>query len=312
MMMHSGKSFALLGAAGYVAPRHMEAIQQTGNRLVATFDPCDRMGIIDRYFPEADFFSNVDSFSRHVAQLQRAQTPIDYFTVCTPNYLHDEHIRLALHHRTHVICEKPLVLQAEALDGLIALEKEAERKVNCILQLRLHPLLQELKKKLAGGPQRERREVELTYISPRGKWYHNSWKGDEQKSGGVATNIGIHFFDLLYWLFGKPEETIIHQHTFDRAGGFFRFPNARVKWFVSVNGDFLHHKSSCRSLRIDGEVYTFDQGFHDLHRSSYEEILQGRGVGMEETRTSIEMAQLVRTQLPQPELPDAHPFCFLP
>ena len=310
--MISEKHFVLMGAAGYVAPRHMDAIRYTGNRLLAAYDPCDRMGVLDSYFPDADFFLEYEQFDRYVNRLRKQDLRLDYVTVCTPNYLHDAHIRFGLKHHADVICEKPLVLLPHHLEALIAQEKESGRKVFCILQLRLHPVLQELKKRLSFTPSHHVHDVELTYITPRGKWYYMSWKADEAKSGGVATNIGIHFFDLLYWLFGNPQETVVHIHTHDRAAGYFRFAQAKVKWFVSINGSLLEAGSSGRAMTIDGETFSFDQGFHDLHRASYAEILHGRGVEMEETRTSVEMAHLVRSQPPDANHPFRHHCCDIP
>lgn len=286
--------FALIGAAGYVAPRHLKAVKETGNRLVAALDTSDSVGIIDSYFPEADFFTEFERFDRHVDKLRRKGQGISHVAICSPNYLHDAHIRFALRNHAHAICEKPLVLNPWNLDGLAEIERETGKRVYNILQLRLHPAIQELRDRVAAAPADKIFDVDLTYLTSRGRWYHISWKGDEGKSGGIATNIGVHFFDMLSWVFGKRTGSVVHVHTKDAAAGFLTYERARVRWFLSINADHLPDeamaagKRTYRSILIEGAELEFSEGFTDLHTASYAHVLGGQGFGLEEARPSIE------------------------
>jgi UDP-N-acetyl-2-amino-2-deoxyglucuronate dehydrogenase len=298
-------NFGLIGAAGYIAPRHMKAIKDTGNKLVAALDLYDSVGIIDSYFPEADFFTEPERFDRHMDKLRRSGNgKIDYLSICSPNYLHDAHIRMALRNDAHAICEKPLVLNPWNVDALAEIEKETGKKIYTILQLRHHPSIIALKDKIDMGPADKIYNVDLTYITSRGKWYHRSWKGNMEKSGGIATNIGVHFFDMLSWIFGKPIENIVHQSENDQAAGFLQLEKARVKWFLSINSETLpsHIKSKCqatfRSITIDGEEIEFSGGFTDLHSESYKSILDGKGYGLEEARNAVDIVYHIRNQKP--------------
>ena len=309
------KKFALIGAAGFVAPRHMKAIRETGNELVAAMDPNDSVGIIDSYFPEAAFFTEFERFDRHIEKLKRSGQKVDFLSICSPNYLHDAHIRFGLRYGSDVICEKPMVLNPWNIDPLIELEKETGKKIWNILQLRLHPSIKALKEKVDKTPANTKYDVDLTYITSRGLWYHASWKGNQEKSGGIATNIGIHFFDVLTWIFGKPHQNITHVHSFDRAAGFLEFEKARVRWFLSISRETLpaaiasQGGQTCRIMTVNGEEVTFSEGFTDLHTLSYTNILSGAGFGTEDVRLSIELAQQVRTQQPVGLVGDYHPFC---
>ena len=282
------KNFALIGAAGYIASRHLKAIKDTGNNLVAALDKFDSVGIIDSYFPSADFFVEFERFDRYIDKRIRANTKIDYVSVCTPNYLHDAHIRFGLKNGADVICEKPLVLNPWNIDGLKEMEAESGHKVYNILQLRLHPAIIALKEEVARAPKGKVFEFDLTYITSRGHWYYTSWKGDVTKSGGIATNIGVHFYDMLSWIFGDVKQNIVHVHTFDRAAGFLEFERARVRWFLSINADTVpaelkaQGKRTYRSMSIEGKEIEFSDGFADLHTRSYEEILKGNGFGLME------------------------------
>ena len=297
------KNFALIGAAGFIAPRHLKAIKETGNKLVAALDKFDQVGIMDSFFPNADFFTEFERFDRHIDKLKRQGDKIDFISVCTPNYLHDSHIRFALKQGADVICEKPLVLNPWNITSLKELEKESGKKVYNILQLRLHPAIIELKQKIQGAPAKIY-DVDLTYITSRGHWYYTSWKGDKTKSGGIATNIGIHFYDMLTWIFGSVKSNTVHVHTHDRAAGLLELENARVRWFLSINDDTLPQevraagKRTFRSITIEGKEVEFSEGFTDLHTRSYQEILAGRGFGIDETRTSIEIVHQIRHQQP--------------
>ena len=294
------KNFALIGAAGYVAPRHMKAMKETGNTLVAALDKFDSVGIIDSHFPQADFFTEFERFDRHIDKLRRNGTKIDYVSICSPNYLHDSHIRFALRQKADAICEKPLVLNPWNVDALAEIEKETGRKIYTILQLRLHPTIQNLKKEIERGPAGSVYDVELTYVTSRGKWYHHSWKGDESKSGGIATNIGIHFFDMLLWIFGEVRENTLEKITEDHASGILKLERANVKWFLSINTEHLpqqavrNGKTTYRSLQIQGKEVEFSEGFADLHTESYKEILAGRGFGLQEARASIDVTHRLR------------------
>ncbi len=310
--------FALIGAAGYIAPRHMKAIKETGNLLEAALDRCDSVGIIDSYFPEAHFFTEFERFDRHIDKQRRKGKGVEYVSICSPNYLHDAHIRWALRSGADAICEKPLVLNPWNIDGLEEMEKETGKKVYNILQLRLHPsimaLRERIQKELAADPDRIY-DIDLTYLTSRGRWYFVSWKGDESKSGGVATNIGIHFFDMLSWIFGEVKESVVHIKSRHTNAGFLRLENARVRWFLSVNYDYIpdevkkRGQRTYRSITVEGEEIEFSGGFTDLHTKSYEEILAGRGFGVQEARPSIELVSQIRHSEPVGCRGEYHPFC---
>lgn len=300
--------FALIGAAGYIAPRHMQAIKDTGNRLVAALDPADSVGILDRYFDDVDFFTEFERFDRHIELLKRKDknSKIDYISICSPNYLHDAHIRFALRVGSDAICEKPLVLNPWNLDGLHEVEEELGQKIYNILQLRVHPEILKLKGKSKEiKVDRKKADIELTYITSRGKWYEYSWKGQPEKSGGVATNIGIHFFDMLMWIFGKVQSSEIHYADNKKVSGFLELESANVKWFLSLDKSDLpekahkESKTTYRSILIDGEEVEFSSGFTDLHTVVYQDILNGKGFGLEDARPSIELAYQIRHAVPK-------------
>lgn len=311
------KNFALIGAAGFIAPRHLKAIKDTGNTLIAAVDKFDSVGIIDSYFPDASFFTEFERFDRHIDKLRRSKMPIDIVSVCTPNYLHDSHIRFGLRNNADVICEKPLVLNPWNIDSLADLEKESGKSIYNIFQLRLHPAIIALKDKIASAPKDKVFEFDLTYITSRGNWYYTSWKGDVQKSGGVATNIGVHFFDMLTWIFGNVKKNDVHIHSFDRAAGYLEFDRAKVRWFLSINETTIPDevrksgKRTYRSMNIEGEEIEFSDGFTDLHTVSYSEILAGRGFKLEEAKPSIEIVHDIRHVTPKGLQGDYHPFCKL-
>jgi UDP-N-acetyl-2-amino-2-deoxyglucuronate dehydrogenase len=294
------KNFILIGAGGYVAPRHMKAIKETGNNLLAALDKHDSVGILDSYFPDADFFTEFERFDRHIEKLRRLKIHTDYVSVCSPNYLHDAHIRFGLRIGADVICEKPLVLNPWNIDGLMEMEKETGHRVYTILQLRLHPVIIALRQKIMNGPADKKYTVSLKYITSRGHWYHTSWKGDIQKSGGIATNIGVHFFDMLVWIFGDVKENIVTQHTNEMASGKLILDKANVEWFLSINTDSLPEKARAagkrtfRSLTIDEEEIEFSEGFTELHTRSYEEILNGRGFLLKENLKAINLVHNIR------------------
>lgn len=294
------KNFALIGVAGYIAPRHLQAIKATGNNLIAALDNFDSVGVLDSYFPETDFFVEFERFDRHVEKLRRQNVRLDYLSVCSPNYLHDAHIRFGLRHDADVICEKPLVLNPWNVDALAEIEKETGRRVFTILQLRLHPSVIALKEMVAMAPAGERFDVDLRYITARGNWYEFSWKGDVNKSGGVATNIGIHFFDMLLWVFGGVVENSVDLHEKDKAAGFLKLERADVRWKLSIDEDDLPDaakaagKRTFRSLTIDGREFEFSDGFTDLHTRCYERIIAGEGFGLDETRGAIDLAYQIR------------------
>lgn len=312
------KNFALIGAAGFIAPRHLKAIKETGNELVAALDKFDQVGVLDSYFPNADFFTEFERFDRHIDKLKRSGRSIDFVSVCTPNYLHDSHIRFALKQGADVICEKPLVLNPWNINSISELEKESGKKVFNILQLRLHPVIIELREKIQSGPKDKIYDVDLAYITSRGHWYFTSWKGDASKSGGIATNIGIHFYDMLTWIFGPVKKNVVHIHTHDRAGGFLELERARVRWFLSINADTLPDevkasgKRTFRSITVEGKELEFSEGFTDLHTRSYQEIMAGRGFRIGETRTSIEIVHQIRHQQPVGLTGEYHPFAKKP
>jgi UDP-N-acetyl-2-amino-2-deoxyglucuronate dehydrogenase len=311
------KNFALIGAAGYIAPRHLMAIKDTNNNLLAALDKFDSVGILDSYFPEAHFFTEFERFDRHIDKLRRKDTKIDYVSICTPNYLHDSHIRFALRNNADAICEKPLVLNPWNVEALKEIERETGNSVYNILQLRLHPSIIALREKIAAGDDDKVYDVDLTYLTSRGNWYFNSWKGDVTKSGGIATNIGIHFYDMLIWIFGKVRENIVHVLEPDRAAGVLHLDKARVRWFLSVNYDYIPqeqkqaNKRTYRAITVDGEEVEFSEGFGNLHTRSYEEILKGNGFGLDEAMTSIETVHDIRTATPAPLKGEYHPFIKL-
>lgn len=294
------KNFVLIGAAGYIAPRHMKAIKDTGNNLIAAFDPFDSVGIIDSYFPEADFFTEFERFDRHLEKLKRNGTKIDYVSICSPNYLHDSHIRFGLRIGANVICEKPIVLNPWNVDALEELEVEYSGNIHNILQLRLHESVIDLKKRIDKGPKNEVYDVDLKYYTSRGKWYHHSWKGDPSKSGGIATNIGVHFFDMLTWIFGDVLENEVHEHGKSQASGYLRLQKARVNWVLSVDYDNIPEEIKAtgartyRSIKIGEDEFEFSGGFTELHTRSYDRILNGEGFGIGAARKAIEIVYNIR------------------
>lgn len=313
--MNNRKNFALIGAAGYVAVRHLKAINETGNTLVCALDKFDSVGILDSYFPDADFFVEFERFDRHIDKLKRLGTKINFVSICSPNFLHDSHIRFALRSQADAICEKPIVLNPWNVDALQSFERETGRKVYNILQLRLHPSIIELKKKVDQGPKDKIYDFDLAYITSRGKWYHFSWKGDVQKSGGIATNIGIHFFDMLSWIFGDIKENIVHINEHDKAAGFLQLKKARVRWFLSIDQDSLPDEikqkgqRTYRSIKMEGNEIEFSEGFTDLHTLSYKEILKGNGYGLSDSRLSVQTVYEIRTKNPVGLTGDYHPLC---
>ncbi|MBU0983703.1 MAG: Gfo/Idh/MocA family oxidoreductase [candidate division Zixibacteria bacterium] len=311
------KNFAITGAAGYVAPRHLKAIKDTGNTLVAAADPSDSVGILDRYFQHVAFFTEFERFDRHIEKLRRMgdDKRVHYVSICSPNYLHDAHVRFALRIGADAICEKPLVLNPWNVDALAELESESEGKINTVLQLRVHPSLIALKKKLDNEKRLGRKhEVVLTYITSRGNWYLVSWKGQLERSGGLATNIGIHFFDMLIWLFGPVQGSEVHHADPHKTCGFIELENARVKWFLSIDRDDLPaevdqtQQTTFRSITYDGSEIEFSGGFTDLHTEIYRDVLSGGGFGLEDARPSIELAQGIRKATPTGKTADSHPF----
>ena len=296
------KNFALIGAGGYIAPRHMKAIKDTGNKLIAALDKHDSVGILDSYFPEAEFFVEFERFDRHLEKLKRLGVHTDFVAVCSPNYLHDAHIRFGLRIGANVICEKPLVLNPWNIDGLAEIEKDTGKKIFTILQLRLHPAIIALRERIQKNFAGKKYEIDLRYITSRGHWYHISWKGDSQKSGGIATNIGIHFFDMLIWIFGNVKSHEVVQHSRETASGKLELEKANVNWFLSIDVNTLPNdvrlagKRTFRSLTIDDEEFELSEGFTELHTRSYEEILKGKGFSIEESRKSIELVHAIRNK----------------
>lgn len=303
-------TFALVGAAGYVAPRHMRAIQSIGGALKVAFDPKDSVGAIDNYFPDASFFVEFERFDRHIDKLRRRGERIDYISICSPNYLHDAHCRFALRSDADAICEKPLVMNPWNVDGLVEMEARTGRSISTILQLRLHPAVQALKSKIEASTA-DHFSIDLTYITSRGRWYHASWKGDDEKSGGIATNIGVHFFDALVYLFGPAKLSIVHARDRSRAAGYLVCGRASIRWFLSVDRDDLppsaRGKTTYRSILVDGEEVEFSEGFTDLHTRSYEEIIAGRGFGLETARPSIEIVSAFRSAPIERHRGERHP-----
>ena len=317
--MKEYSNFALIGAAGYIAPRHMRAIDETDNNLVAAMDRCDSVGIIDSYFPEASFFTEFERFDRFVDKWRRdTGNKIDYVSICSPNYLHDSHIRFALRNDADAICEKPLVLNPWNIDQLKIIERETGKRVYNILQLRLHPsiiaLKEKVQKELTQNPDKVY-EIDLTYLTSRGKWYFISWKGDEAKSGGIASNIGVHFYDMLCWIFGEVQENIVNVKTPDCNAGTFRLKHANVRWFLSVNYDYIPDEVKAagqrtyRNITVNGEEIEFSGGFTDLHTRSYEEVLKGNGFGLDEAYGSINTVSTIRNLEAVGLKGEYHPFC---
>ena len=296
------KNFVLIGAAGYIAPRHMRAIKDTGHNLIAAYDPYDGVGIMDSHFPQAHFFTEFERFDRHIEKIKRQGTKIDYVSICSPNYLHDSHIRYGLRIGADVICEKPLVLNPWNVDALIELENEYTNKVHTILQLRHHEAILALKEKIDQGPQDKIYDIDLTYITSRGNWYYTSWKGDESKSGGIASNIGVHFFDMLQWIFGPMQELTVDTKTRDTNAGTLTFKQAHVKWYLSINAENLPQAAldkglpTFRNLSIEEEQIEFSKGFTDLHTVSYQKILEGKGYGLSDAKNSIEIVSQIRNK----------------
>ena len=309
------KNFALIGASGYIAPKHLQAIKNTNNNLLAALDRFDSVGIMDSYFPETDFFIEPERFDRYLEKLKYEKgIKLDYLSICTPNYLHDSHIRMGLRRGADAICEKPLVLNPWNLDALQNMENETGQRVWNILQLRLHDSIIKLKKKVDSAPKDKIFDIDLTYLTSRGNWYYTSWKGDFDKSGGIATNIGVHFYDMLSWIFGDLKENIVHIQTHDRASGYLEFQRARVRWFLSINFNVLPKEvkakgqKTFRSITIEGEELEFSGGFTDLHTRVYEGILSGNGFGLEDTRQAIEIVSTIRNSKPIGLKGEYHPF----
>lgn len=302
--MITPKNFGIIGVAGYIAIRHLHAIKETGNNLLASLDKFDSVGRIDAYFPESDFFVEFERFDRHFDKLKRTGTKIDYVSICSPNYLHDSHIRFALRHQADAICEKPIVLNPWNVDALQEIEKETGRNIYTVLQLRLHPKIIELRERIKKGPADKKYDIDLTYITSRGNWYAISWKGDQQKSGGVATNIGIHFFDMLSWIFGDAKENIVHISEPNKAAGYLELENARVRWLLSLDYNDIpakvkaEGKRTFRCITVDSEQIEFSEGFTDLHTLTYKEILEGKGFGLNDARQSVEIAYAIRNTAP--------------
>lgn len=311
----SHENFALIGASGYIAPRHLKAIKDTRNNLIAAYDPFDSVGIIDSYFPDADFFVEFERFDRHLEKLKyERDIDLDYVSICTPNYLHDSHIRMALRRGSDAICEKPLVLNPWNIDALEKVERETGQRIWNILQLRVHQSIIDLKKKVDNAPKEKIFDIDLTYLTSRGNWYYTSWKGDISKSGGIATNIGVHFFDMLSWIFGDVKQNYVHVHRHDRAAGYLEFDRARVRWFLSINSDILPEaiknkgQRTYRSISIEGEELEFSGGFTDLHTQVYRDIINGKGYGLSAARQAIEIVHDIRNKESIGLTGEYHPF----
>ena len=314
-MVQKIKNFSLIGVAGYIAVRHLKAIKETGNQLIASLDQFDSVGVIDQYFPDSDFFVEFERFDRHIDKIKRNGIHMDYISICSPNFLHDAHIRFALRHQADAICEKPMVLNPWNVDALQDFEKETGKNVYNLLQLRLHPSIIELKKRIENGPKDKIYDIDLSYITSRGNWYFFSWKGDIQKSGGVATNIGVHFFDMLTWIFGEVEENIVHISKDNKVAGYLGLKKARVRWFLSVDYEDIPEKIKAkgqrtfRSLKLDDQEIEFSDGFTNLHTLSYENILSGKGFGIKEVESSVKTVYDIRNAMPTGCKGDCHPFC---
>ncbi|MDX9928495.1 MAG: Gfo/Idh/MocA family oxidoreductase [Bacteroidales bacterium] len=313
-MNQEPRNFGLIGVAGYIAVRHLRAIKETGNLLLASLDRFDSVGIIDSFFPESDFFVEFERYDRHFEKLKRNGIKVDYVSICSPNYLHDAHIRFSLRHKADAICEKPVVLNPWNIDALQEIEKETGRRVYTILQLRHHPEIIKLRERILKSPRDKVYNIDLTYITGRGNWYYISWKGDIQKSGGVATNIGVHFFDMLGWIFGKTVLNRVHMLEHNKAAGYMELDNARIRWFLSLDLNDLPQpekeagKRTYRSVSVDGEEFEFSDGFTELHTITYREILSGRGYGLEDSRQSVETVYAIRNSRPSPIKGEYHPF----
>ena len=312
------KNFSIIGVGGYIAPRHLKAVKDTGNNLVSALDKSDSVGILDSYFPNVSFFTEMELYDRHNTRLIANGTNIDFVTICTPNYLHDAQMRYAMRLGSDVICEKPMVLNPWNLDALEKIEQETGHKAYTILQLRLHDSIVALKKKIEEGPKDKIYDVDLTYITARGNWYYTSWKGDVNKSGGIATNIGIHFYDMLSWIFGPVTKNIVHVMTHDRVAGYLEMKQARVRYFLSINADTLPpnavqgEKRTYRTIMIDGSEFEFSVGFNELHTKSYEKILAGEGFRISEARNCINIVYDIRNATPIGLVGDYHPLAKLP
>lgn len=312
------KNFAIIGVGGYVAPRHLKAIYETGNVLLSAYDRCDSVGVLDSYFPQTAFFTEQELFDRHNSRLKERGQALDYVSVCTPNYLHDAHTRYGLRLGADVICEKPVVLNPWNIDALEKVEQETGHRAYTILQLRLHPSVRELRKKVLEGPKDKVYNVDLTYITSRGHWYYASWKGDERKSGGVATNIGVHFYDMLGWIFGPVEKNVVHVKSHDRVAGYLEFRQARVRYFLSINADHLPQEAkqqnlrTYRTIKVDGEAFEFSQGFTELHTLSYDKILAGEGFRIGEAKNCIQIVHDIRNAQPIGLQGDFHPMAKYP
>lgn len=307
------KKFALIGVGGYIAPRHLQAIKETGNQLVAALDPSDSVGILDSYFPDADFFTEFERFDRHLEKLRRKGDGVDYVTICSPNYLHDSHVRFALRIGADAICEKPLVVNPWNVSALEEIAKETGGKINTILQLRLHPAVVALKERIDKSPADKIHDIDLTYITSRGHWYMISWKGDVKKSGGIANNIGVHFFDMLCYIFGGVKENIVHLAEAGKAAGLLKLERGSVRWFLSLDRNDLPAKPdpskpmTYRSITVDGDEIEFSGGFSDLHTDSYKQILDGYGFAPEVVKPSIEIVSDIRNAQPIGLKGDYHP-----
>lgn len=312
------KNFGIIGVGGYIAPRHLKAIKETGNNLIVALDKNDSVGIMDSYFPQCSFYTEYERFDRFVEKIKHTKDKLDFVTVCTPNYLHDSHIRFGLRAGADVICEKPLVLNPWNIDALQKMEEQTGRKVYNILQLRLHPAIIEWKNMVDNGPKDKVYDVDLTYITSRGLWYYTSWKGDSSKSGGVATNIGVHFYDMLSWIFGNIQENIVHIYEHDRAAGLLLFERARVRYFMSINADTLpkqaleQGKRTYRKMEMDGKEIEFSDGFTELHTESYKKILAGEGFGLDQAYQSIKIVHDIRNTRAIGLKGDYHPLAALP
>lgn len=311
------KNFAIIGVGGYIAPRHLRAIKDTGNNLLSAYDKNDSVGIMDSFFPDASFFTEQELFDRHNNKLKERGINLDFMSICTPNYLHDAHTRYALRLGCDVICEKPIVLNPWNVAALERAEKEYGHNIYTILQLRLHDSIVALKKKIDEGPKDKVYDIDLTYITSRGNWYYSSWKGDVHKSGGIATNIGVHFYDMLAWIFGDVKQNIVHVSSHDRVAGYLDLERARVRYFLSINGATLPEnavqgeKRTYRSITIDGDEFEFSSGFTELHTKSYENILNGKGFRVSEARKCIEIVHEIRNAEPIGLKGDYHPMARL-
>ena len=312
------QNFALIGAAGYIAPRHIRAISDTGNNLMVAYDKFDSVGRLDSSFPDCSFFTEHEQFDRFCSKQMRTDNPLAWMSICTPNYTHDAFIRYGLRLGCNVICEKPLVLNPYNIDNLVELEKETGCSAYTILQLRLHDRIAALKKKIEEGPKDKIYDVDLTYITSRGKWYYSSWKGDVHKAGGIATNIGVHFYDMLQWIFGPVQRNIVHVKSHDRVAGFLELKKARVRYFLSINAEHLPanavqgEKRTYRTIMIDGSEFEFSEGFTELHTKSYQEILAGRGFRISEARNCIQIVNDINDAVPVGLVGDYHPLAKFP